>query len=290
MVSMYDPEDIRKHYNEYGVKEWERLENNVHGRIQFEITLHTLKKHLKPGSYVLDAGGGPGRYAIELAKMGHKVYLLDISEGQLETAREKIKNAGVEDYITEIRRMDICNLEDIPDHTFDAVICLGGAVSYVREKHKQALKELIRVAKPKSELIVSVMSLLGTFHLISFFDSASFLENITDHIEWDPKTPFPEILYSKIGSDEWHAPMTLYTSTYLKNVFKELGCEVVEAASTDTITSSYFSGLDNISMSSKAFDMLVELEKQFNTRPGVVDMGQHLIVTARTPESSRRST
>ena len=280
---MYNPEDVRKHYDKYSSKEWERLENNVHGRIEFEVTLHTLMKHLEPGSYVLDAGGGPGRYTIELAKMGHKVYLLDISDEQLKIAREKIKEAGVEENVTKIKRMDICNLEEIPEQTFDAVLCLGGALSYVRERHKQALEELIRVAKPGARVIVSVMSLLGTFHLISHFDSASFLENITEHVEWDPATPFPEVLNSKIGSNEWHTPMTLYTSKYLKNVFKELGCEVVEVASTDTITSSYFQGLEKISESPKAFDMLVELEKQFSTKPGIVDMGQHLIVVARTP-------
>ena len=279
---MYNPEDVRNHYDKYSSREWERLENNVHGRIEFEVTLHTLKKHLKPGSYVLDAGGGPGRYTIELAKMGHKVYLLDISDEQLNIAREKIKEAGVEENVTTIKRMDICDLKEIPDHTFDVVLCLGGAISYVREKHKQALAELIRVAKPGARVIISVMSLLGTFHLISHFDSASFLENITEHIEWDPSTPFPEVLNSKIGSNEWHAPMTLYTSTYMKKLFKELGCEVLDIASTDTITSSYFKGLEKISASPKAFDMLVELENQFSTKPGVVDMGQHLIVVART--------
>ena len=282
---MYNPDDVRKHYDEYSSKEWERLENNVHGRIEFEVTLHTLKKHLEPGSYVLDAGGGPGRYTIELAKMGHKVYLLDISDEQLKIARDKIKEAGVDVGVTEVKRMDICDLEEIPDHTFDAVLCLGGAISYVREKHQQALTELIRVAKPGAIVIISVMSLLGTFHLISHFDSASFLENITEHIEWEPATPFPEVLNSKIGSNEWHAPMTLYTSKYLKNVFNELGCEVVDVASTDTITSSYFKGLENISASPKAFNTLVELEKQFSTKPGVVDMGQHLIVVVRTPLS-----
>ena len=279
---MYNPDDVRKHYDEYSSKEWERLENNVHGRIEYEVTLHTLKKHLEPGSYVLDAGGGPGRYAIELAKLGHKVYLLDISDEQLEIAREKIKEAGVEENVSTIKRMDICNMEEIPDHTFDVVLCLGGVVSYVRGKHKQALEELIRVAKPGARVIVSVMSLLGTFHLISHFDSTSFLENITDHIEWDPATPFPEVLNSRIGSNEWHAPMTLYTSTYMKDVFTELGCEVVEVASTDTITSSYFRGLDKISASPIAFEMLAELEKEFSTKPGIVDMGQHLIIVART--------
>jgi len=49
-------------------------------------------------SLILDAGGGPGRYTIELAKKGYQVVLLDLSPKCLEIAKREIKNAKVEDH------------------------------------------------------------------------------------------------------------------------------------------------------------------------------------------------
>ncbi len=279
---MYDPSNVRRYYDTYGEREWERLENSVHGMVEYEVTLHLIKKHLRPNSHILDAGGGPGRYSIELARVGHRVHLVDISDEQLKLAERKIDEAGVRDSVTGVKMMDICDLTEIPDATFDAVLCLGGALSYVRDQKSRALKELIRVAKPGSPLVVSVMSLLGTFHLVSTLDARDFLVNIRDHIEWDPGTPFPEVLDSKPGSSEWHAPMTLYSSTYLKRLLEEHGCDVAEMASTNTITSGERK-LERIGGDLKALEMLILLEKQFCERPGVLDMGQHLLAVAVTP-------
>jgi SAM-dependent methyltransferase len=279
---MYRPEGIREHYNRYGEKEWDRLEKTVHGIVEFEVTLHILEKHLPKNGYVLDAGGGPGRYAIRLAQMGYEVFLLDISEEQLRLAERRIDEAGVRENVTAVKRMDVCDMSEIPDATFDAVLCLGGALSYVSEQRSKAIEELIRVAKPGSPLAVSVMSLLGTFHLISTYDASDFLVGIRDHVEWDPETPFPEVLSSKPGSPQWHAPMTLYTSVYLRRFLEDHGCRVVEMASTNTITSGERK-LEKIASNPEAVKMLVKLEKQFCNRPGVVDMGQHLLAVAITP-------
>ena len=281
---MYKPGEIREHYNAYGLREWDRLEKTVHGRVEYEVTMHILDRHLTPDSIILDAGGGPGRYTIELARRGYKVYLLDISDEQLKIANAKIEESGVRNNILDIRRMDICNMVDIPDHSFDAVICLGGALSYVRDQHKIALKELVRVCKPASLLVLSVMSLYGTFHLIGALDADTFLENIKEHVEWDPYSPFPDVMNSKEGSDEWHAPMTLYTSSYMRKILEMENCKIVEIASTNTITSSYVKGMEKIGSNKQAYEMLLRLEKQFCLKPGLVDMGEHIISVARTPE------
>ena len=280
---MYVPEDVRDYYNRYGEREWQRLDRNLHGIVEYEVTLHILRKHLPRNAHILDAGGGPGRYAIKLAQMGHSVFLADISDEQLRIAKERIHEVGVRDRITAVRRLDICDMSELPDASFDAVLCLGGALSYVRDQRFQALKELIRVAKPGSPLIVSVMSLLGNFHLISTFDGEGFLADIRDHVHWDPDTPFPEVLASVVGSPEWHAPMTLYTSKYMETLLKDNGCRVVEMASSNTITSSYVRGLDKISSNPGALEMLLHLERAFCTKPGLIDMGQRLIAVAITP-------
>jgi len=280
---VYDPKGLKDYYDSYGEREWERLEKSLHGRVHFETTKHILTRFLPDEGHVLDAGCGPGRYAIDLVKKGYTVTLVDISEKQLKQAEEKIDEAGVQGSISGVRCLDICDLSEFPDASFDAVLCLGGALSYVRDKRHQAISELIRVAKPGGPIIVSVMSLLGTFHLISSFDAKDFLVNIEDHVEWDPSTEFPDHLNSVPGSNEFHAPMTLYTSTYMKELLEEHGCKVLEVAATNTITSTYWRELEKIASDPEATKMLIRLEKEFSTRPGVRDMGEHLIVAAETP-------
>jgi len=280
---LYDPAGLKAFFNGYGENEWERLQKNLHGRVEYEVTKHILQKHLPPEGHILDAGCGPGRYAIDLTNMGYMVHLVDISEEQLRIAEERIGEAGVLGNISSFSCLDVCDLSEISDASFDAVICLGGALSYVRDGRHRAISELIRVARPGSPLILSVMSLLGTFHLLSPFDAKDFLVNIEDHVEWDPSTEFPDHLNTRPGSNEWHAPMTLYTSGYMREFLEEHGCEVLEIASTNTITSSYWAGLEKIASNPEATEMLIRLEKEFCTRPGLLDMGEHLIAVAETP-------
>jgi len=277
----YLPEDVRRHYDDYGEREWARLED-LHGRVQFEVTTNLVRRYLKPGDHVLDAGSGPGRYALWLAQRGAQVFLVDISGRQLELAREKIREAGAGAAITGMVRMDICDMRGIDDHIFDLVLCLGGALSYVRERRHDAVDEFIRVAKPGAPIIISAMSLLGTFHLIGTTDAAGFLEKISDHTEWAPGEPFPDVLDSRRGSSEWHAPMTLYTSTYLRGFLADHGCRVLEMAAANTITSGVHA-YERIPASPEAVETLIQLEKQFSTRPGLVDVGEHIIVVARAP-------
>ena len=154
---MYSSEGIRNYYNAFVEKEWLRLENNLHGMVEYENTMYLLCRHLPPNGSILDAGRGPGRYTIELARRGYRVTLIDISDEQLKLAERKIREAKVS--VESIQRMDICDLGRLPDASFDSVLCLGGALSYVLEKARGAIAELVRVAKPGAPLIFSVMSL-----------------------------------------------------------------------------------------------------------------------------------
>ena len=54
---------------------------------------------VKEGSLVLDLGCGNGRIAINLAKLGYKVYGVDISQVFIKDALEKARLHNVEDKI-----------------------------------------------------------------------------------------------------------------------------------------------------------------------------------------------
>ena len=72
---------IRDYYDSQCELEWKRLENH---RTEFALTIRALDRYLpSPPARLLDCGGGPGRYAIELAKRGYKVTLFDLSAAQL---------------------------------------------------------------------------------------------------------------------------------------------------------------------------------------------------------------
>ena len=52
-------ETIRKHYDADPLKEWNRLQK----RTPYEkyITTHMMDRYIRPGSRILDIGGGPGQ-------------------------------------------------------------------------------------------------------------------------------------------------------------------------------------------------------------------------------------
>jgi 2-polyprenyl-3-methyl-5-hydroxy-6-metoxy-1,4-benzoquinol methylase len=161
-ANMYDAKYTRISYNAYGAFEWSRLEATPYGRLQAIIHEDFIKRYIKPGDRVLDAGSGPGRFSIAAARAGANVTVLDISDKQVELAKQKIEEAGYSGKIKEYIQGDICDLSGFTDSSFDLVICYGGALSYVCEKHQKAARELIRVLKPGGVILVSVMSLLGS--------------------------------------------------------------------------------------------------------------------------------
>jgi S-adenosylmethionine-dependent methyltransferase len=84
--------NVEKYYDGAAELEWARLDRD---RVEFAVTLRALRDHLPPPpAAVLDVGGGPGRYAIELARCGYDVTLADISERELELASQKAAETG----------------------------------------------------------------------------------------------------------------------------------------------------------------------------------------------------
>ena len=103
---------------------------------------------------MLDAGSGPGRFTLEMLRLGAHVTALDISPGQLELLRARVPD--IEAVVG-----DITDLSRFPDDTFDVTVCFGGPLSYVVDRAERAVAELARVTRPGGHLLVSVMGLAG---------------------------------------------------------------------------------------------------------------------------------
>lgn len=161
-MSKYDPRYVSQFYDAYGEREWQRFESSPSAKVNFHIHRHYLQLYVKPYDHVLEAGAGPGRFTIELAKLGAKITVGDISPKQLELNRIKVQAAGCEASVLAREVLDIVDLSRFPNSHFDLVVCYGGPLSYVMDQTDQALREMLRVVKPRGYLLLSVMSLLGT--------------------------------------------------------------------------------------------------------------------------------
>jgi SAM-dependent methyltransferase len=120
---------------------------------------------------ILDVGCGTGRHSIELTKRGYNVTGIDLSESQLQRAREKAAAANLK--ITFLRH-DARNLPF--DSEFNAAIMLcEGAFPLMEtdEMNYEILKSVARSLKKKGRFIFTTLNgLFPLFHSVrDFYDS-----------------------------------------------------------------------------------------------------------------------
>lgn len=125
---------VEEHYDESAEREWERLLSH---RTEFAVTMKALDEHLvPPPAEIVDIGGGPGRYAISLAKKGYGVTLVDLSQKSLDLARKKAEEAGVR--LAGFVHQDATELSTIANGRFDAALLLGPLYHLLEEEQRRA--------------------------------------------------------------------------------------------------------------------------------------------------------
>jgi ubiquinone/menaquinone biosynthesis C-methylase UbiE len=282
---MYDPAYTKRFYDAYDEAEWSRLEKTAYGRLQAIIHTDFLKRYIKPGDRVLDAGCGPGRFSIIMARLGAKVTVLDISSQQLTLARQKLSEAGAINSIEEFIEGDITDLSRFSDGQFDAVVCFGGALSYVCEKRYQSANELTRITRTEGIVLVSVMSRFGALNGRGApgFSSEKggppggiLALPALDILKTGDLPGFEYFSYSRNAKMN-HAPMHLFTAQEIGDLFDV--CNMLQVAGSNVTLSEISKKTDELD-NEPVWSNLVELEKRMCTDPGLVNSGTHIILAA----------
>ena len=144
--------EVKTYYDEK--PDYDKTFDMLYFKIYDVITWKYIKPYVPmgPDALVLDAGGGTGRWATRMARKGCKVILVDISEGMLKIAAEKVKKEGLQNKIT-IKEGDI-RKTGYADETFDMILCEHAL--FLFKEPDIVIKELKRVLKRKARLIISV--------------------------------------------------------------------------------------------------------------------------------------
>jgi len=181
-----------------------------------QVSLDNVRRFVpeKKDSLILDAGGGTGIWSVELARMGYRVVLTDISAGMLGKAREKIDSLGLENQI-EIKVADICCMPEFPDFHFDMVVCQGDPLSYCSDRF-QAVAELARVVTPGGAVIASVDNRASALKWLRETEDRQAVTRLLKTGEVIMPVPEKELCFTV------HA----YTAQELRDLFESVGLSV----------------------------------------------------------------
>ena len=270
---------VRKYYDDIAEREWKRLTRHAYHRLEYIVTLHFLEKYLPPSGVVLDAGGGPGRYSIELARRSYEVVLFDLSPKCLELAKLKIARAHVGDKVKRIVEGSITDLSAFGDEEFDAVLCLG-PFSHLVERcdSEKAASEIVRVAKDGAILFIGAIGLYGV------------LRSVLQRLQHELTDPSHEEMFTA-GVHRWHRdshrgvrgfPDAIFWHPKdLKELFERQGAKTLEMATCEGL-SSHLQGPTNRLYRDKAkWARWKELILKTCTDPVLLGTGEHFLYVGR---------
>ena len=264
----YDPAHVASFYDEYGEQEWTRFDDGRTPAPSLEVHFAQLRRYVNEGDRVLDVGAGPGRFTLELARIGAEISVVDISPGQLELNKQRLAAEGLGERITEHVVADVRDLGQWSDDTFDAAVCFGGPLSYVLDEAEPAVRELVRVTKPGGHVLLSVMSLVGAV--------THFLPILLDLVRRDGVAKNDDIIRTGLLSDEpdyGHLPMKLFRWSELQELLSRHGT-VVGASAAGLLPAASPEEPD-------LREFLVRTELALAEEPGALACGQHILAVLR---------
>ena len=260
-MSTWNPARAAEYFDELGEGEWTRFERGITPEPSIAIHTQMLEGYVRPGDRVLDAGCGPGRFTLELLRLGAHVTALDISPGQLELLRARVPD--IEAVVG-----DITDLSRFAGDTFDVTVCFGGPLSYVLDRADHAVGELARVTRPGGHVLVSVMGLAGiVLHYASILVELARRDGVAKQEEIARTGSLPE------AEGYGHLALQMYLWEELEALLAPHG-EVVDGAAAGV--------LPHLEVEEPEIRALLQqFEEKLAYDPGSRSCGEHLIGVLR---------
>ena len=233
-----------------------------------ELTLDNIRRHLpeRRDKPILDAGGGTGIWSVELARLGFRVVLTDISEGMLREAAAKVAELSLGAQI-QIQPGDICAMPEFADSHFAMVLCEGDPLSYCGD-HVAALRELVRVLEPGGTLVASVDNRAAALRWLGESEDIAALGELLAQGSVIPPDAPAGIRFAV------HA----FTPEELRGLFEEAGLDVLRIIGKPVIAHRLAWARSTDPRTRKR---LLELELRYCDDPAFRPWGGHLEIVGR---------
>jgi S-adenosylmethionine-dependent methyltransferase len=257
--------EIEVFYDQFVLREWTRLEKC---RTEFAVTLKAFGEFLpKSPCSVLDIGGGPGRYAIELAQQGYVVTLLEISSESLKLAQEKAREARVS--LAGFIHASALDLGELDSNSFDAVLLMGPLYHLLSQTERvQAIQEAMRVLKPSGRLFAAFITRFAPFRYVANGEPDWLIKNqeyarqlLETGVHDQPPTTFTQAYYVHPGE-----VLSLMESQNLRTLCL-IGCEGIVAGHDGKVNE----------LTGEAWEAWADLNYKLGQDPTLYGASDHLL-------------
>ncbi|MDQ6803462.1 MAG: class I SAM-dependent methyltransferase [Actinomycetota bacterium] len=274
-----EPEDsrrVRRYYDALAEGEWTRLTNSARGRVSLEVHRRFLRRFVAPDARVLEVGAGPGRFTLELAALGARAVVTDVSAVQLALNEERLRGTLAEGQVERRELLDVCDTSRYADGEFDAVVAFGGPLSYAFERTDEAMRGLLRIVRPDGIVVASVMSLLGTWRY--------FLGAITDLDEQVGETAGELVMRTgdmrHVVANPCEHVCQMFRWSDLEALLERTGSRAIAASASNWASLGDARALARLEADPARWERFLAHEVTACGEPGAVDGGTHILFAA----------
>ncbi len=261
---------VESFYDRSPQYEWGRMDRHP---MEFRTTLRAMREFIPPNSKILDVGGGPGRYTIDLAKNGHRVTLLDLSSGNVDLARVKAEETGVSvDGFVHGNALDLSMFEDA---SFDTVLLMGPLYHLTEPADRdRAIREALRVLAPGGILFASFITRYAVYFDLLKSDAA-----LIDKY----KNAYVRLLEGGVHIPTEQNPG--FTDAYfcppmeIEPLMRRYGLTTLRLAVAEGLVSSVEPAIN--SLPPEQFDTWADICYRLGTDPTIWGCGEHMLYVGR---------
>lgn len=244
------------------------------GAVEFVRTMEIICRFLPPPpARILDIGGGPGRYALELQDAGYVVELVDALEAHVAQA----KTAGVKfATVGDARKLRFA------DATADTVLLLGPLYHLTdRRDRLLAWAEAARVVRPNGVVIGAAISrfasLLDGLHLGLLADS-DFVAIVDEDLRTGQHR-------NPLQREKWFTTAYFHHPDELYPEMTDVGLEPELVAAVEGPAQTVGHALDEWLADPQLRETLLTFLAKVESEPATIGSTGHLLAVGRRPSS-----
>jgi SAM-dependent methyltransferase len=274
---------VRQYYDATIAHEAQRLDENAYRRLEHDMTLRTIVRHVPAGARILDVGGGPGAYLEPLARCGFDPWLCDLSDANVAAARKRATALGLFDVVRRVRRSDATNLKHYARASFDAALALGPFYHLLdNTARRSALSEIVRVVKPGGTVVLAVLPRLHPLrYLLREATAEAF--GVLDALDWDALLATGRFEQVGFFTDAYLTDLAEFRAT-----LHRARCRVVDTLSAESFCAFMDVPLCEWATSEEKYATLLNLVDKTARCPEQIASAEHVLVVARTHVSRQR--